>query len=210
MTFRDIPLEPDAETARRWLEEELSKPEYRGGGNWLQQVLAWLNTQLERLLSTGSGSGGLSAPTMVVLALLGALLTGAVIYLVVGPLRRSRATRRSASVFEDDEREATDIRSAAVNAALAEDWDTAVIERFRALVRGAEERHLVAVVPGMTAMEFTHEAGRRLPHHARDLATCADAFDGIRYGHTHATRALYDLLAATDDAIARAKPVVHA
>jgi len=208
MEAGEVPLLPDADAARQWLVDELSKPEYREhSANWLQRVMDWLSGVLGRLLTWGTGDGGFSLPQVVVLVLLAALLVGVVVYLVRGPLRRSRLSRRSAAVFDDDVREATVIRDAAREAASAQDWDRAVIEAFRALVRGAEERHVVEVVPGMTALEFTRAAGVRLPEVAADLAACTEIFDGVRYGHLHATPAHYERLVAADAATAAATPV---
>src|SRR5690606_38404583 len=112
---------------------------------------------------------------------------------------RSRARRKSAAVFDDDDREAADIRAAALAAAEREDWTQAVLERFRALVRSVEERGLVSVVPGMTADELAAAVGTRLSDHDEDLQRCAEIFDGVRYGDHAATREAYEFVSRMDD-----------
>lgn len=206
-----IPIEPDPDTARRWLEEELAKDEYtiRPSG-WFQRFQEWIMEVIDRLMSTAAEGTGLSSPGALVLIFLVAAVVGVILYLVLGPLRRSHRVKRSASVFEDDDRPAAQIRSAALTAAAGGDWTTAVIERFRALVRATEERSLVLVVPGMTAREFTAAVGERLEEHAPQLRQCADIFDGVRYGHRLADQAAYELIARTDDEVARARPKVLA
>lgn len=208
MHFRlplSIPIEPDAETARRWLEEELSKPQYQERpAGWFQRLQAWINDVIERLFSLGEGAGGFGVSGGLVVGLLIAAAAIAILILILGPLRNSRTRRRSAAVFDNDDREAVDIRAAAVAAAEREDWTQAVVERFRALVRSVEERGLVSVVPGMTAAEFAQAVGLRLPAHHADLNRCADIFDGVRYGHDIATRDLYEYVSRVDDAVAEA------
>lgn len=201
-----IPIEPDAETARRWLEEELSKPQYQERpAGWFQRLQAWINDVIERLFSLGEGAGGFGVSGGLVVGLLIAGAAIAILVLILGPLRSSRTRRKSASVFDDDDREAVDIRAAAVAAADRQDWTQAVVERFRALVRSVEERGLISVVPGMTAAEFAQAVGLRLEAHYEDLYRCSDIFDGVRYGHNTATRELYEFVSRVDDAVAQAR-----
>jgi hypothetical protein len=206
-----IPIEPDAETARRWLEDELSKSQYQERpAGWFQRLQQWINDFINRLFSIGEEGSALGVNGGVVVGILIAVAALVVLALVLGPLRRSRARAKSAAVFDDDDREATDIREAALAAASRQDWTLAVLERFRALVRAVEERGLVSVVPGMTAAEFAVAVGTRLEVHQNDLQRCADIFDGVRYGHDQATRELYEYVARIDDAVAQSRVGVKA
>ncbi len=206
----DIPLEPDADIARHWLEEELSKAKYQERpAGWFQRLQEWVGDVLNRLFSVGEGAGGFGVNGGVAVGILIAVAAIVVLVLVLGPLRRSRTRRTSAAVFEDDDREAVDIRAAAVAAAARGEWTLAVLERFRGLVRSVEERGLISVVPGMTADEFAHAVGERLPAQRLDLASCADIFDGVRYGHHAASHELYEFVARVDDAVMGARAEVR-
>jgi hypothetical protein len=191
--IRDVPVDPDADTARRWLEEELSKDIYRDDHtDWLQQVFDWINEQLGKLdrsaesVSVGDVSGSIIAGVIFT------LLIAVLLYLVFGPLRRSRRISGSATVFDDDDRTASAMLASAEEAAARGDWDLAVLERFRSMVRRAEKRGTVAVVPGMTAYEFVKAAAIPLSDHAADLLWSGELFDGIRYGHASGSQEAYE------------------
>jgi hypothetical protein len=206
-----IPIEPDAETARAWLEEELAKDVYTvKPAGWIQQAQEWLANVFERLFNVAGDGGLLSNPGAIVIVIIIVLVVAALLYLILGPLRRSRRVKSSGAMFEDDEREATEIRDAAVSAAERGDWTLAVIERFRGLVRAVEERNLVLVVPGMTAHEFSLDVASRLPQQLAALERAAEYFDGVRYGHDVADRSIYEFMVRTDEAIAASRPQVPA
>lgn len=206
----EVPIDPDADTARRWLEEELEKDVYRADGtSIIQKVLDWFN---DLLSGFGDATGGASVggvPGAVVTAVLFALLLGGLLYLVLGPLRRSRRTATSAAVFEDDDRTVEAMRLAAEAAAARGDWDLAVLERFRSIVRRAENDAVVAVVPGMTAFEFVGAAARRIEEAADDLLWAGDLFDGVRYGHASGSPQAYERLGRLETAV-RSRPRVSA
>jgi len=188
------PLTPDPDTARQWLRDELDKDVYSSGGqSWLDSVWAWLNRLVERILNgidAGTGQAGLwGVPGSVVGIVVVALVIAVVLFLLLGPLRPSRRRKASAAVFDDDERTAEAMLHAADDAARAGDWDAAVVERFRAIVRSIEEAGWVPVVPGMTAYEFAMAAGAAAPHLGADFDWAADLFDGVRYGHAHGSSA---------------------
>jgi hypothetical protein len=86
------------------------------------------------------------------------------------------------AVFEAGPRTAAQHRADADRAAAAGDWRTAVLERFRAVVRELEERAVVPEQPGRTAGETAEAAGLRLPALAADLRAAARLFGDVRYG----------------------------
>lgn len=203
---RVTPIDPDADEARRWLEEELAKEIYQGErSNWLQSVFDWLNRQLGRLDGPTGDASVDGVPGVVVGIVILAALIAVVIYLVMGPLRQSRRAKASASVFEDDNRSADDMLTAAEAAAARGDWDQAVLERFRSIVREAESRRLVAVIPGMTAYEFVSAAATRLADLGPDLLWSGDLFDNVRYGHAHGSRDAYERLEGLATALSHAR-----
>jgi hypothetical protein len=195
----DIPVTPDAETARQWAADELAKAPYQPHGeSLLDKVLGWLGDALSSLGNVGSGLG--AGPTILAIAIV-ALIVGAVVFAVVGPMRRARRRAREHLVFEDDARDAATMRASAEQAAERGLWHLAVLERFRALIRSLEERDLIPERPGMTAHEAATETARRFPDLRHLVANASDTFDGVRYGNTAATAEDYERMVSLDRAL---------
>ena len=175
-----VPVEPDAEEARRWALDELAKSEYRDEpATWLARVGEWLRDLFTGFDGFGSGLG----PTGIILVIvLVAALAALVIWLVMGPLRRSRRSAPTGAVLEDDARTAAQMDAAARTAAQAGAWDAAVMEIYRALVRRLDERDVVEVTDGMTADEAARAIGATLPDARDAVGTVARDFDVARYG----------------------------
>lgn len=175
----DPPVDPDAETARRWAADELSKPEYHRGPNLLQRLLDWVSEQIDRLQNASIMAG--PAPLLIVAAIVVAVV--AISFVVAGPVRRSQSVRHAVGDgLLDDARTAEQIRAAAQAAGTAGHLALATAEWFRALVRGLEERTLLDERPGRTADEAATAAGTRLPELTDELATAAATFDAVVYG----------------------------
>lgn len=189
MSVDGPPLTPDADTARRWAVDELAKDEYtQGGDSWLDRVLAWFQRLLDGI---GDGVGGALGPTGVVVAwVVAAAVVAVVVWLVVGPLRRSRRASVAAGLFED-ERTAAALERAARDAADSGEWERATLDLYRATIRRLDERAVITLTPGVTALEAAGLAGEAVPSIGDRIATDADAFDGIRYGHATGTEATY-------------------
>jgi hypothetical protein len=98
------------------------------------------------------------------------------------------------------------MRAAAEAAAAAGDWTLALQERFRAVVRGLEERTVIEPRPGWTAAEAAAGAGRALPDLAEQLRAGASRFDGVTYGGRRADAAAYQQIAALDAAVVESRP----
>lgn len=173
-----VPVVPDAEQARRWLEQELADPVYHQQPSLLQRFLDWLGRLFEGADGLPIGNVG---TLLAILAGLAVLVT--VAFLVTGPVRRSRRVVGARGVLDaDDRRTAAEIRAAADAAAARGDWAAAVADRFRALVRSLEERAVLEEQPGRTAHEAVEAAGLRLPAHAVDLRAAGRLFDDVVYG----------------------------
>ena len=174
----EVPVDPDRDTARRWLVEELARPEYSQQPSLLQRLWEWF-------LGLFDGIPAIDAPPLPVLVgviVVLALLVGVALW-VAGPVRLARRRARSAAVVaHDDDRTAAQMRAAADAAAERGDWATAVAERFRAVVRGLEERVVIDPRPGRTAQEAASAAGDRLPDLAAALHEGASLFDDVVYG----------------------------
>jgi len=171
------PLTPDGPTARQWAVDELARPEYHRQRSLLQQLLDWVLEQLNELQDVQVG-GGTSWLVIVVAVVLVVLIA----WWVAGPVRSGRASAGRGVLSADDARTAAQMRDAADRAAAAGDWGTAVIERFRSVVRDLEERTVLDERPGRTAHEATLEAGARLPGVAGGLVAGGRLFDDVAYG----------------------------
>ena len=196
----DVPVLPDAEQGRRWAREELAGPGYERPG-LVRRALEWVFERLQSIPTPdGSGSALLTGVVVLVIAVV-------VVWALVrsgGPLARRRATSAD-GVFEQRARSAAEHRAAADRAAAAGDWRTAVVERFRAVVRDLEENGVVPEQPGRTADETARTAAVQLPVVAADLQAAARLFDDVRYGDRDASGAADASLRDLDDRVRRAR-----
>lgn len=198
----DIPVVPDADTAREWARDELAKPEYRDQGtSWFERFLEWVSDLFDGLGALGGSMGPVGTIALVVLV---TAVIGVILWLVLGPLRRSRRAVQARAVFDDDARSSEQIRGSAAAAERAAAWDLAVMEWFRAAVRVMEERRAITDSPGATAREAAVRIETAVPSLAGDVAADAQGFDTARYGSGGLTateaahaRATYEGLVAT-------------
>jgi hypothetical protein len=97
---------------------------------------------------------------------------------------------------------AAQYRAHADELAAAGQWEQAISERMRALVRGSQERGLIDAHPGWTADEVATEVGRRVPDAHALLDAAARTFDEVRYGGRPGSPAAYRAVADADDRVA--------
>jgi hypothetical protein len=212
----DIPVDPDAPDAHRWIVDELSKPQYQAAKPSLldqiaQQILGWIGDLLDWL--SGSGQGG--APGVGGFGFLFVLVPIAVIvaiaFLIYGVPRLNRRSKVTGALFgEDETRDAAAMRRDAERAAAAGDYTVAIAELFRAIARGLAERTLVSTFPGTTAGEFARRAGVRFPSDAAALVTAAGDFDGVRYLDRTGTVEQWDAMVALERRLRNARAAVPA
>jgi hypothetical protein len=193
----DVPVDLTREQARRLAELELADPAYRAAEPGpIERVLRWLQEWLQEALDRFSGAapGGW-------LGVLGLLALVVVAVLIVrwrmGPVSRAAAVPFTV----DPATSAAEYRRRAEGAAASGQWDVAVSERMRALVRVGQERGLIDAQPGWTADEVAAALGGALPGSGAILATAATAFDEVRYGGRPATRSAYEAVRAADDRV---------
>lgn len=173
-------MEPDAEEARRWAEDELSRSVYDQEPTLLERVWQWFVDLLDSIFATDIPAPPNLVPVIVVL---GAAALLAVIIYLAGPLRsRRRAGQASHAVFDDPHATSTDLTEAADAAAARGDWSLAVLMRFRAIIRSLDERAIVEDRPGITAHEASTAAAAALPGCAAGLHWAGRLFDDVRYG----------------------------
>ncbi|MFE4594490.1 DUF4129 domain-containing protein [Streptomyces laurentii] len=197
----DIPRVPAQEAAER----ELSQPMYHENDpGFLQRAIdrfwEWVGDLFDSV--TGAGPGGVVGIVAVVLVV---LALAAALWWRLGTPRRTPSSGGDA-LFGERARTAAEHRTAAARHASAGQWNQAVQERMRAIVRSLEERTLLDPRPGRTADEAAAEAGRSLPAHADGLRSAARAFDDVTYGGRSADESAYRRVERLDTALERAKP----
>jgi HAMP domain-containing protein len=205
----DVPVDPDAPEARRWLIEELSKEKYHPPAetpSWLRDWLRSIQEWFDSLFDGVSSPGGSPVWLVVLLVIAAAVLV--VAFLIFGVPRLNRRSRERGELFgEDDERDSAALRRAALRAAAAGDFATAIAELFRALARNLSERTIVTTSPGTTAHGFVREAAAAFPDAAVRLADAADDFDRVRYLGAPGTAEQWTSISALEKELRSAKPV---
>ncbi len=199
-----VPVEPSREEARRWAVEELARKEYAAQRpGILQQLLDWVMEWLGKL--TGTAATGQNGSLFAILA--GVVLVLVVVAVLVAGRTVARARQAAEpAVFDSEGGTSRTHRDAADDAAARGDWRTAVVERFRAVVRELEERAVLAPQPGRTADEAAAEASRWLPALASGLGRAARLFDDVRYGDRPADAAGDAVLRDLHDRVRAARP----
>lgn len=206
----DVPVVPDADTARRWAREELADPAYHRGKSLLDRILEWIMDLVNRIF--GGGQAASIDPRMIGIALLAVIVVVALVALwIAGPVRRSRRTAAERLVFDvEDARTADEMRAASIAAATRGDWHAAVLDRFRALVRGLEERALLEERAGRTAHEVAIDAGAVLPALREELLSASALFDEVCYGDASGSEPSYRALVELDESARASKPQLRA
>lgn len=203
-----FPLLPDPDQARDWAERELSDPAYQAAQpNIVDRIARAVGDFLENLFRV-PGNGGWSPSVLIVLAVIvvAAIVLGILIW--GRPRATVRATTAARALFDDDDaRSAEELRADADTAAAREEWDAAIVLRFRAFARGLTERGLVDVPPGATVRAFARATERALPALAGALETGVDTFDDVRYLRRPGTAERYRAIVDLDDAAVRARPI---
>jgi len=200
----DVPVLPDADQARRWAEQELSRPVYQAAEpTLLERFWQWVGNFFTELLN---GIAGVDPTLGVVLLAVGAAAVLAAAVFLVRPRLNARHRRE---VFDSGEvRVAVDHRRLAEEAAARAEWDTAVTERLRAIIRSAEERVILEPRPGRTAAEAGHVLAGSFPAASDDIIWLVRRFDDVRYGHLPATADDAERAGALDTLLGGLSPAV--
>ncbi len=205
LLLTDVPVDLDRDPARLRAIEELRDPGYAAARpGVVQQVMEWLGQRISDLLDALSGVPGGPLGLLLVIGLV--IVLAVVVRLQVGKV--GRTARSAGEVFTGRRQTADEYRRAAEEAAARGQFADAVRERFRALVRGLEERALLDVRSGRTADEAVAEAGKLLPDLAADLTAAARLFDDVHYGGRPGTEAGYQALTDLDERVRRTRPVL--
>lgn len=203
----EAPATPDAEEARRAAEEELSRPIYVDRKGILARIWEWIEKYLV------GDSLGTQAPRWLSLLLV-ALLAAAIIAVLLLILRKlalpARAAQQDAPLFSD-ERDSTELARAADAAAAQGNYATAVVERFRAIIRSLDETGVIEEYPGMTALESVALTAQALgpTELVSRLGRAAELFDAVRYGKVASTPEQDEWMRTLAQDVLRAAPAPH-
>lgn len=211
MTWRAIASDvfiPDGDEAQKWAEDEIAKAPYQDAKpTWFDQFARGILEMIANLFS-GDGNGSIApiALTLIVIVLIAAIVVALIVW---GRPRASRSVARRADLLgERDDRTAAQLRADAERAARSDDFDEAVILRFRALARSLLERDLIDPAPGATAQMISREASVPFPTLAAEIHDAAGLFDRIRYLDVTAGAEDYRRITATDAAISTTTPAL--
>lgn len=181
----EVPVQLSREEAQRKAAEELAKAKYGVEmPDWLRRLWDALRQWLESLMPTepppqaGAPSGPQWILPVVVVLLIAAI--GVIVWKVGLP--RLNRRHRDADVEVDAEVSPDEYRTLADEAAARGDWETAVRERFRALVRELEIATVLDPRPSRTAMEVAWLTGRVVPTAAGEITQAANLFSEVAYG----------------------------
>jgi hypothetical protein len=201
----DIPVGLEREEARRRAVEELAKAKYGGRPGWLDEaaqrlfrVLERLYLLYERFAGAQRAGGGISWGFVAAVVVL--LVALALVIWKVG-LPRWRSRDRTGAVELDSSTPADDYRSLAEGHASRADWQAAVRDRFRAVVRELETRTILQVRPARTAWEAAYSAIRVVPTSQTPLFQGADLFNRVVYGDEPADELAYAKMTAIDQEV---------
>ncbi|PVE18592.1 DUF4129 domain-containing protein [Arthrobacter sp. Bz4] len=200
-----VPVVPDDEEARGWLEDELAQGRYQEAEpNFLERIattiLEWLGSIFADLRPLEAGPGTL------LLALGAAVVIAAAVWLVK-PRLNARNKRARTGVFSGDTvRTAQEHRGLAAAAAGSREWDIALTERLRAVIRSAEERGIIDRQPGRTAGETGVQLRAAFGAIGADTLWLADRFNEVHYGNLPAHESDYQRATAVDVLLATARP----
>ncbi len=194
-------LHPDPDTARSWLERELSRPEYHE--SLLEQLRNWLGEVWLRLQSAALGASPLSTAAFVVVLVLLVVL----VVLVATRVRNDPARHgQRGALLVDGVMNADEHRRVAEACLASGDLDVALVEGFRAIATRAVQRGVLEDRPGLTAHELTVGLRPAFPGHADELASASTLFDLVFYGDQPATAADARAVLGLDEALRLARP----
>ncbi|WGH81714.1 hypothetical protein QDX25_00585 [Auritidibacter ignavus] len=182
MVMMSPPLTPDAEQARQWTEEELSKPEYAEADpgpiiELIDNLVEWFQ-DLATVEFSGSGELG-----VIVLALaLVALLIALVLWLRPGRTGRVKTTSTDEVEVAADVT-ATEYLDRARRHVAEQDYAHALADALRSMIRDGQQRDLVSERPSLTATFATTELAEAFPPFTEQLEQAAVRFNATFYAH---------------------------
>ncbi|MFL6070535.1 MAG: DUF4129 domain-containing protein [Actinomycetes bacterium] len=201
----DAPIDVGRDEARDLAHRELAQKVYVDAQpSWWERASTWAWDHFNELLDKAGGALG-GAGWLFVLALVVVAIVVVIAWRTGSLERRHRGS--STPVFGDQLTSASEHRRQAELAAGRGDWNTAVIESFRELVRDLEERGALDPRPGRTADEAAREAGSLFPDAGAELLDAASTFDEVAYSDRAGTSEGYHLVHRVATGLRMRKPV---
>lgn len=194
------PLDPSRSEGRRLLQDELSKPRYAVEPSLWDRFREWL------LGLFGTSGPGLPPWVLVVVLVVALAVIGLVVALLLRPEARTRRSATGGEVLDERGVDATAYRNRAKGAEREGDWDTVVLDGYRAIVASGVERTILGELPGRTAHEASLDLSRAFPAEHAAVRSAADRFDAVRYGHDRASEDDARTVLALDERLVRARP----
>ena len=198
----DVPATPDASPAREAAERELARPEYQAQETLWARLWRWIMEHLD----PGNVMVGAPRWLSILIIVVVVLALTAVLVFLLSRITRVRRARTNRALFADDDRSSTTLTRAADDAAGRGDWATAVVERFRAIIRSLDERGALEDYPGMTAHEAATIAAAVVVDLADDLHRAGALFDAVRYGEVVSTPEQDAWMRELAEAVRRTRP----
>lgn len=200
----EMPVEPDADQAREWVQDELAKRSYKDAGPGLidrfwERIGEWLN-------DLADGVGGLAPGKGAFILVAGAVVLVAVAILVIRPRLNASVSRQTRVFSKEAVEKASDHRDRASRVAAEGRWGEALAEHFRAMVRSAEERAVFETRPARTAAEAGSELAAAFPGYRPEIMWLRQRFDEVLYGKGTAAEADYRRAQILDAALDAAQP----
>jgi hypothetical protein len=201
-------LDPGNGEARRWLEEELSRPAYREHNDPIARLLAAIERFIDSLLNADPSAGG-ALPAGIA-----GLVTAGLVALVLFALRHVRREARRGDVggpalLGEERLTAEQFRERSRRALDEGRYAAAVLDAMRAIAQGAAERTLLDDAPSLTAHEVGLQLAASFPAQRDELAWAADLFDAVAYGHHTPERSQAEDLLALEATLRRTRPATR-
>jgi len=185
----------DRDAAHAAAERELSKPIYPRE-SLTQKFMDWLDEVIFKLILKGSEVPGGWFTVAVLLT-----LVGIAVFVAIRVARKTIRTGRGSDyeLFGDKVFSAAEHRATAERFAAEGNWAAAIRHRLRAVARQLANTMALNPVPGRTASELAHDAGRSLPDLNSELTYAATSFNDVTYGERPGTEPAYRMIADLDD-----------
>lgn len=188
-------MQPERDEARRLLEEELSDPRYQRDATGplreaADRFFAWLDQMQLNLGPVELPLGPILLPVL--------LLAAVILCIVLVRPRLQRGAEAEELSLSPAGVTSGALRERAEAHAAVGRFDEACRERFRAIIRAAEERQDLAEQAGRTATEAGQALARVHPDEAAAAVRAAELFNYSRYGGRSLQRTDYDTLLAFD------------
>lgn len=198
------PLDPSRSEGRRLLEDELAKPRYAVEPSLWDRFREWLLGLFD------GGGAGLPPWIFAIVVMVALAVIVLVIALTLRPEARAKRSRTDGDVLDERGVDATAYRSRAQSAVQQRDWDTVVLDGYRAIVASAVERTILDELPGRTAHEASVDLSSAFPGEGDVIRRSSDRFDAVRYGHDRASEPDAREVLALDERLARSRPALTA